>query len=146
MQIRQASPEDAAVLADLATQLGYPSTPEQLAARLAALDGPDHAVLVAEDGDRVIRVIGWLHVLARHHLETDSFAEIGGLVVDESCRGQGIGRRLVDAAVDWVRQKGIGELRVRSNVVRADAHRFYEREGFVRKKTQAVFSRLLQLP
>lgn len=140
MHIRKASPEDAAVLADLTTQLGYPSTPEQVAARLATLGGPDHAIFVGEDDEKVT---GWIHVLARRHLETDPFAEIGGLVVDETCRGRGAGRELVAAAVAWARERGFGELRVRSNVVRADAHRFYEREGFQRRKTQAVFFRPL---
>src|SRR4051794_17375108 len=109
MHIREASAADARALADLATQLGYPSTPEQSAARLATLGGPDHAILVAEDENR--RVVGWIHVLARRHLETDPFAEIGGLVVDEACRGRGIGRLLVDAAVAWAQEHGFGELR-----------------------------------
>jgi len=140
MHIRKASREDAAALADLATQLGYPSTPEQLASRLAALGGAGHAVFVAEEDGKVA---GWIHVLARQHLETDPFSEIGGLVVDEACRGRGVGPVLVDAAVAWAREHGFGELRVRSNLIRTDAHRFYEREGFERRKTQVVLGRRL---
>jgi hypothetical protein len=40
-------------------------------------------------------------------------------------------------------ERGYRKLRVRSNVVREDAHRFYEREGFRRTKTQMVLDRKL---
>ena len=37
-------------------------------------------------------------------------------------------------------ERKLPELRVRSNVMRLDAHRFYEREGFRLKKTQKVLA------
>jgi GNAT superfamily N-acetyltransferase len=55
-----------------------------------------------------------------------------------------VGKLLVQAAVRWAAERGYAKVRVRSNVVREDAHRFYEREGFQRAKTQAVFD--LRLP
>lgn len=85
-------------------------------------------------------VAGWLHATTSFRLESPPYAEIGGLVVDEHRRGQGIGERLVRAAVDWAGGRGFAELRVRSNVVREDAHRFYRRLGFASVKTQAVFA------
>jgi PhnO protein len=54
-----------------------------------------------------------------------------------------VGKLLLEAAVGWAAEQGYGKLRVRSNVVREEAHRFYEREGFQRIKTQAVFDRKL---
>ena len=132
MNIRRAIESDAAVLAALSTQLGYPTQPAQAAERL----GKDGAVLVAED-DNVI--LGWIHVCGIQFFQSPPFAEIGGLVVDEAARGKGIGKALVEAAVRWAAEQGYGKVRVRSNVLREDAHRFYEREGFKRVKTQAVF-------
>lgn len=138
--LRPAAPADVPALAGLATQLGYPNTPEQIAGRLAALGAvPGHAVLVAEQpGDGA--VIGWIHVGSTRWLESDPYAEIGGLVVDAAWRGRRIGERLVRAGLAWAAAEGFREMRVRSNVVRADAHRFYERLGFARVKTQAVFA------
>ena len=39
----------------------------------------------------------------------------------------------------WAEAKGVGLIRLRSNVVRTDAHRFYERQGFTKTKEQFVF-------
>jgi GNAT superfamily N-acetyltransferase len=139
MKIRPAEPADAPALAGLATQLGYPSTPEQIAARLAdATPRPENAVLVADvDG----QVIGWIHVAGHHGIETDPFAQILALVVDERHRGGGTGAALVEAASAWAGRSGFRTLRVRSNVIRERTHRFYERLGFVRLKQQIAFAR-----
>lgn len=138
MNIREAIASDAAALAALSTQLGYPAQPGEAAERLSALGAG--AVLVAEDAGAVL---GWIHVCGIRFFQSPPFAEIGGLVVDEAARGRGVGKLLVEAAVRWAAEQGYGKLRVRSNVVREDAHRFYEREGFQRVKTQAVFDRRL---
>ena len=139
MIVREATSSDAAALAALSTQLGYPTQPAEAAERLAAL-GPSNAVLVAEEDGAVL---GWIHVCGIRFFQSSPFAEIGGLVVDEATRGRGVGKLLVEAAVSWAAEQGYGKIRVRSNVIREDAHRFYEREGFRRVKTQAVFDRKL---
>ena len=137
MNVREATAADAAALAALSTQLGYPAQPDEAAERLTAL-GPEGAVLVAEaDG----AVLGWIHVCGIRFFQSPPFAEVGGLVVDEAARGKGVGKLLVEAGARWAAERGYRKLRVRSNVVREDAHRFYEREGFRRTKTQAVFDR-----
>jgi GNAT superfamily N-acetyltransferase len=137
--VRTARAEDAAAIARLATQLGYPSTVEQAAERLASLADTDAArVLLAESGGRSA---GWLHVAEIRTLESEPYAEIVGLVVDASERSSGIGAVLVQAAIAWAAERGLAEIRVRSNIVRELAHRFYERQGFEVTKTQKVFRR-----
>ena len=137
MIIREATASDAAALAVLSTQLGYTTQPGEAAERLAALR-PAGTVLVAEaDG----AVLGWIHVCGIRFFQSPPFAEVGGLVVDEAARGKGVGKLLLEAGARWAAERGYRKLRVRSNVVREDAHRFYEREGFRRVKTQAVFDR-----
>jgi GNAT superfamily N-acetyltransferase len=139
MVIRPVEPADAPALAGLATQLGYPSTPEQIAARLADVTPrPENAILVAVTDDQVI---GWIHVAGNHGIETDPFALILALVVDEQHRGGGTGAALVEAASAWAGRSGFRTLRVRSNVVRERTHHFYERLGFARIKTQVAFAR-----
>lgn len=142
MTLRPARPSDAAAVAVLSTQLGYPSQPDEAERRLQAFaERNDHAVLVAEaDGGAVV---AWCHVGGRLSIETEPFAEILGLVVDESQRGQGIGEKLVEAAAEWAVENGYKTIRVRSNVVRERTHRFYERLGFARVKSQVVLSRAL---
>jgi GNAT superfamily N-acetyltransferase len=141
--IRPAASSDAPALAELAGQLGYPCSPDQARRRLAPLVASDGTVLVAVRNERVV---GWTHVLRVDRLEADPFAELGGLVVDASCRGQGVGSALLGAAETWPLVRGLSRLRVRSNVVREDAHRFYATRGYVLSKRQAIFDKPLDGP
>ncbi len=136
MTIREAGPDDVAALAALSGELGYSSTPGEISDRLAMLrQRSADAVFVAEvDG----AVVAWLHVAGMLFLESPPFAEVAGLVVAETQRGKGTGKRLLAAAAQWAAARGYRKLRVRSNVIRQDAHRFYEREGYRRIKEQVV--------
>ena len=136
--ITPAAPSDAAMIADLTGELGYEVTPGEIERRLTSILGdPDHGVFVARDGDDLVGVI---HVGGVKRLEACFFAELGGLVVSESVRRQGVGRRLVDAALKWSRERGYQTLRVRTNVLRPEAPLFYESLGFTRVKDQMVFA------
>jgi predicted N-acetyltransferase YhbS len=136
--LRPADSQDAAALAALSGELGYPSTEDALVERLASVLGrDDHLVCVAEkDG----KVVGWLHAFVAFRIESPAFAEIAGLVVARSTRGEGLGRQLVQAASAWARLKGLRKIRVRSNVVRKESHDFYTHLGFESLKSQRVFS------
>jgi GNAT superfamily N-acetyltransferase len=141
VRVRRGVPADAGPLAGLCTQLGYPSTPEQLAGRLAEiLPRPDHAVLVAEVGGQAV---GWIHVFVCRMLEAEPFLEVGGLVVEQTRRGLGIGRALMAEAEEWSRDRGVFEVRLRSNVIREGAHRFYESLGYANVKSQFTFYKRL---
>ncbi|NNG00406.1 MAG: GNAT family N-acetyltransferase [Desulfobacteraceae bacterium] len=43
----------------------------------------------------------WIHLFGANRVASDSFAEIGGLVVRSDCRREGIGRKLVERAMQW---------------------------------------------
>jgi GNAT superfamily N-acetyltransferase len=86
-------------------------------------------------------VVGWIDLSVEYHLQSEPAALIGGLVVAEAARDQGIGRQLCEAAEAWARQRGLARIRVRSNAVRERAHAFYLREGYRRVKTSAVLEK-----
>lgn len=136
--VRPAAIDDAAPFSELSGQLGYPSTEADIVIRLRTiLQREDHLVLAAErDG----KVVGWLHAFVALQIESPPFAEICGLVVDQAVRGHGAGRQLVRAATAWAGALGLGQIRVRSNMVRKESHQFYQHLGFAQVKAQMVFS------
>jgi GNAT superfamily N-acetyltransferase len=56
-------------------------------------------------------------------------AWVEDFAVDPGRRSRGVGKRLLDAAKDWARERGATHLELDSAEARRDAHRFYEREG-----------------
>ncbi|HKT13181.1 MAG TPA: GNAT family N-acetyltransferase [Terriglobia bacterium] len=142
VRIRAAQMEDAGRLAALSGQLGYPSSIASVRRRLRnLLADPEHAVWVAENESGAIG--GWIHVFIKHLLESDREAEIGGLVVDQDFRGQGAGKALVERAERWAKSKRMRSVYVRSNIIRKDAHIFYQKLGYKIIKTQSAFRKEL---
>ncbi|MGH8447555.1 MAG: GNAT family N-acetyltransferase [Solimonas sp.] len=143
LTLRPAAVDDAAAIARLSGMFGYEADADAHAGRLTLLLGrPEHAVWIADiDGE----IRGWLHAMQRLSLESASYVEIAGLVVDEAARSQGIGARLVQAAEAWAVALGLREMRVRSNIIRERAHAFYERAGYRAIKDQRVFAKALHV-
>jgi len=141
LKIRRAKSSDAARLADLTGQLGYPATAAQIRERLRDIKPTEeHTVFVAESAKEVI---GWLHVSRQVLLESEVRAEVNGLVVADGQRSLGAGARLLAAAEKWARIHGCKSMSVRSNVIRERAHKFYERNGYEHNKTQKSFRKPL---
>jgi GNAT superfamily N-acetyltransferase len=144
MTIRPLRETDAARIADLNAQLGYPSTEVQVAARTKLLESSaNDIVLVATDGNE--QAIGWIHLRGFASLVDEPMAEICGMVVDAEHRSRGVGAQLIAAAFEWARTRGFASIRLRSNAIRKDAHRFYEREGFQMTKTSLTFQKKVEL-
>ena len=143
--VRPMSIADAARVAELSGQLGYPVDPDEIARRIRLLSkDPDSAVLVAESIDG--EVLGWIHVLGRHFIESAPSAEVIGLVVDSAVRRRGVGEALLAAAERWAMEQGFARMRIRSNTVRQEARPFYLKNGYTIAKTQYVFQRDLPGP
>ncbi len=140
-EIRPAKPRDATRIAELATQLGYPSSSRQVRRRLAEiLPNPEHSLLVATEE---WRVIAWGHAFVCQVVESERTAELGGLVVDEERRGSGAGRLLMLRLEAWAKGKRCRTVTLRSNIIRKAAHAFYERLGYSKIKTQHAFRKVL---
>jgi (aminoalkyl)phosphonate N-acetyltransferase len=139
--IRRLIVDDAEEVAELCRQLGYPSSPEDLRRRIEERSrSVDSIALAAVLNDRIA---GWIDACIERHLQSPASAVIGGLVVRDDARGGGIGRRLCLEIEQWARDKSVPLLRVRSQIVREDAHRFYLREGYRKVKTSVVFEKPL---
>ena len=80
--VRPAQPYDCEAMADLARQLGYECTAEEVQKRLRDMqDANQYTVLVAEFPEG--QIAGWIGAYLFRSIETGSCVEINGLVVDE---------------------------------------------------------------
>ena len=137
--IRPAQRTDSAKLANLCTQLGYLTNESEVEQRLSEM-GPERCIWLALDSTTGA-TFGFIETVLVSHILSLKTLEIGALVVDESARCQGIGQALVRWAEDYAKSTGISKIRVRSNVTRERAHRFYERLGYEVVKTSRVFEK-----
>jgi GNAT superfamily N-acetyltransferase len=144
MIVRPMREEDAAEVARLCRQLGYPCSADDAVRRLSTI-APDesHCAYVAEASDG--RIVGWVHVFGSKLLISDHTAEIGVLVVEATNRGQGVGRALMDHAERWARTRGCTEIWLRSHVRREDAHAFYTQLGYSLHGTSYVFRKVVSV-
>ncbi|WP_338846707.1 GNAT family N-acetyltransferase [Massilia sp. W12] len=136
--MRQAAAHDAERLAQLAQQLGYAVSAEDVRRYLVEL-GDGHAVWVALDAAACVQA--WMHLRLQRQLHQAPYVEIVALVVDQAARSQGLGQALLQQAQTWAHSVGAPELRLYSNLKRERAHRFYVRAGFAQEKQSAHFVR-----
>jgi len=141
-EIRRATLADAAAIAALSGELGYPASTPQMAQRLAALlPRSTQFIAVAATADG--HVLAWIAAERRLPLEYGERIEIVGLVVGAAARRGGVGQALVAAVEAWTREQGLAIVTVRSNAARIESHPFYEKLGFVCRKTQRSYEKAL---
>jgi GNAT superfamily N-acetyltransferase len=129
MIIRSAQSADVEALANLMTELGYPTSLEQMRRRFKAIsDDPSYGTLVAEREGKVLGMVG-LH-FERSYGSDDSRARIRAFVVGSEHRGKGVGQTLILAAEDWARRRGARDVLLAAHKRRTDAHRFYLSMGY----------------
>jgi RimJ/RimL family protein N-acetyltransferase len=139
--IRRAEPGDAAGLVVLAAAVGRETgnwllttdTGRTIADERRFLRAvrrqPDAAVFVAVDDDAVV---GRLSISRDPHPSSAHVADLG-LMVAAGHRRRGIGRGLLDAAVDWARSAGVGKLELHVFTWNEPAIKLYESFGFERE-------------
>ncbi|MCP4749204.1 MAG: GNAT family N-acetyltransferase [Desulfobacteraceae bacterium] len=141
-EIRSTKISDASDISELSKQLGYSTSELEIQRRLSfMLKSTDHAIYVAFVPNR--KVVGWIHVHESQTVESGSFAEIGGFVVSEKFRKNGIGKKLLHSAEQWTIKNNLIKLRVRSKIEREDAKIFYSNMGFSVSKKQRVFDKIM---
>ena len=129
LSVRLAVHEDAAAIAPLVTQLGYPSAAAEVEARLARLkDHPDIRAYVAEQDGRMLGIVGVMVFPAFHRDGLHGY--ITALVVDEAARGAGVGGALLKVAEGWFAERGVKRVNLTTALHREDAHAFYEKHGY----------------
>jgi GNAT superfamily N-acetyltransferase len=129
VRVRGVGPDDAASVATLLEQLGYPCTQAEATERIAQFrDEARQFLLLAErDG----QACGLAAVKLNYSLTRGAdVARITAFVVSPECHGQGIGRRLLREVEILARRNGAVRLEVTSNPSRTGAHAFYHACGY----------------
>jgi GNAT superfamily N-acetyltransferase len=106
------------------------------------LGNPRIRYLVAVDSGKVV---GTCHVLVVPNLTRSGrpYALVENVVVDGAHRRRGIGRSLMDLAVDFAKSMHCYKVMIQSSAKRSEAHAFYQDLGF---DCEAKRSFVLQLP
>ncbi|MYQ81127.1 GNAT family acetyltransferase [Streptomyces sp. CB01249] len=137
LEIRRATADDLAEIVALLADdpLGAQrESPGDLAPYRAALrrlaDDPNQHMMVAVREERVVGTLQ-LTVIPGLSRRGSTRSVIEGVRIHADERGSGLGTRLIQWAVDESRRQGCQLVQLTSDTSRTDAHRFYERLGFV---------------
>ncbi len=135
--VREAKLTDAAAICRISSNdLGYDCEEQFVKERLEKLDAIREVVFVAElDGT----VAGYVHAEIYSLLYWEPMVNILGLAVSSDCRRQGAGKALMERVEEWVRIRGLKEIRLNSGGTRKEAHEFYRAVGFDNEKMQIRF-------
>ncbi|MFD7027654.1 GNAT family N-acetyltransferase [Streptomyces sp. NPDC059917] len=109
-------------------------SPDDLTPYIAALkrltDDPNQHVVVAVRGDRVVGTLQ-LTIIPGLSRKGSTRSIVEGVRVHADERGSGLGTLFIEWAIEKSRAENCQLVQLTSDVTRTDAHRFYERLGFV---------------
>lgn len=93
-------------------------------------DDQNAMMFVARDDDRIVGMATLYAVtrIGRHGYVED-------VVVDNAYRGQGLGKKLMHALIDYAREHGFKQVYLTTNPSRVAAHGLYQSLGFKIKET-----------
>jgi ribosomal protein S18 acetylase RimI-like enzyme len=129
--IRPVEEGDTPALAELMTQLGYPTDAAEMRQRMRAISAEaNFATFVAVEADEVIGMVGVSASWSYEH--NDRNGRIIALVVRNDMRRRGLGRALIAFAEEFLAQRNVRRIVLTSRFAREDAHRFYESLGYAR--------------
>ncbi|MFL9656709.1 GNAT family N-acetyltransferase [Streptomyces sp. PB17] len=141
LDIRPATAEDIpAVVAMLADDpLGAQrESPDDLGPYLAAFErlttDPNQRLMVAVRDDRVVGTLQ-LTIVPGLSRRGATRSIIEGVRIHGAERGSGLGTQLIEWAIDESRRQDCNLVQLTSDKTRTDAHRFYERLGFMASHT-----------
>ena len=136
-RVRRATRDDVPAIVALLANDPLGSSREDmgdLTAYVAAFDridaDPAHELVVLDDDGVVVGTLQ-LSLLPGLSRQGATRAQVEAVRVAATHRGQQLGEQLLEWAVDEARRRGAVLIQLTTDASRKDAHRFYERLGFV---------------
>ncbi len=93
-------------------------------------------IFVFEQNDEIL---GYIHGSPYELLFSESLVNVLGFVVKEGYRNRGIGGKLIERLEYWAKDNGYSGIKLLSHPSRINAHRFYEKRGYIFTKDQKNF-------
>ena len=141
--IRPATLDDADAIWRLNVEsLGYDFPLDDTIKRLESIfSRPANRILVCEPGGEVV---GYIHIADYDCSYVGPLKDVLALAVLPEAQGQGVGRKLLEAAEAMARADGCAGIRLNSGFGRDGAHRFYEACGYHNRKDQKNFIKIFE--
>jgi len=131
-RIRKVRRSDAAAVAGLLGDLGYPCSPADAGRRLARMSRKFDSVFAALDGTRVV---GFVALHLSQFLHTDArWCRVTALAVTGSHRRRGVGTALLRHAEQCALAAGAWCVELTCAHQREEAHAFYARHGYTERR------------
>jgi len=141
IKIRKVKQSDFKDIFELNCDLGYEYPKEKTEQRIRyILENTEDVILVAELGGEIV---GYIHGSSYELLYSDSLMNVLGLVIKEKVRSSGIGHLLITELENIAKEKTFMGIRLVSSYNRIHAHKFYEKHGYINRKDQKNFSKLI---
>lgn len=133
MFIRNYKNEDLISIKNLiSNSLGYDVSLDELSIRIDnMLQSANYAILVAEDDANIVGFVGLQISLSFE--DPGKILRIIALAVSSNYQGKGIGTQLIKGAEKFAEENELHVIVVNSGLKRIEAHRFYEKNMFIKK-------------
>lgn len=135
IHIRDARPEDGIpvrrLIFDILCEYGVPADPDFSDADVMAFGKPSPGVI------HLVALLGDKQVGSAILTPSENNAiKLSKLFLDKSCRGQGVGKKVLSAVVERARQNGYREVYLCTRALYKEAVRLYETSGWTRGEDQ----------
>lgn len=138
--IRPIQKSDAAMIKNICeSELGHNTTSSVIEKRIEELALSDNYYIAVFEDENTGKTVAFIQAEKYNLLYGENGFNIIALAVVREFQGKGIGKKLLESLENRAKELGYSFIRLNSNVIRSDAHGFYEHLGYFCDKTQKRF-------
>ncbi|MCL2706159.1 MAG: GNAT family N-acetyltransferase [Spirochaetaceae bacterium] len=143
IQFRDIKKQDIEKMVQMSAEVGYKIRYEKFSERISELIKNSNIGVIAAANEEN-KIVGWVQLEISNFIFSDKACNILGVFIDKNYRGNQIGRKLIEKAQEWAREKGCISFKISSDITRIDSHAFYKHMGFKHIKTEQIFGRRVE--
>jgi len=143
IQFRNIKKQDIETMVQMSAEVGYEVRYENFSERINEFLKNDSLSIIVATNEKD-KIAGWIQLEISNFIFSNKTCNILGIFVDKNYRGNQIGRKLIEKAEEWAREKGCFVFRACSDITKIDSHAFFTHMGFNPIKTEQIFSRRIE--